>query len=96
MTAMNATGQMVLKLTADGTGVYFISPGASPKGDQPFVGVMPVGGGEEKILYRSSDPYYDEPVALALGFDGDDSPREPDDVAELLLGSAELAESRCS
>src|ERR1700677_4035622 len=25
---------------------------------------MPVGGGEEKILYRSSDPYYDEPIAL--------------------------------
>jgi dipeptidyl aminopeptidase/acylaminoacyl peptidase len=64
MTAMNATGQMVLTLTADGTGVYFISPGASPKGDQPFVGVMPVGGGDEKILYRSSDPYYDEPTAL--------------------------------
>jgi dipeptidyl aminopeptidase/acylaminoacyl peptidase len=25
---------------------------------------MPVGGGAEKILYRSTDPYYDEPTAL--------------------------------
>ena len=64
MTAMNASGQTVLKLTADGTGVYFNSPGASSKGDHPFVGVMPASGGEEKVLYRSSDPYYDEPVAL--------------------------------
>ena len=35
MTTMNATGQQVLKLTADGQGIYFVSPGASPKGDQP-------------------------------------------------------------
>ena len=64
MTVMSATGQQVLKLTADGQGVYFVSPGASPKGDQPFVAVMPVGGGEEKILFRSADPYYDEPLSL--------------------------------
>ena len=64
MTTMSANGQQVLKLTADGQGVYFLSPGASAQGDQPFVGVMPVGGGEEKILFRSADPYYDEPVAL--------------------------------
>ncbi len=64
MTATSANGQQLLKLTADGKGVYFVSPGASAKGDQPFVAVMPVGGGEEKILFRSADPYYDEPVAL--------------------------------
>ena len=64
MTMMSSSGQQVLKLTADGQGVYFVSPGASAKGDQPFVAVMPVGGGEEKILFRSADPYYDEPVDL--------------------------------
>ncbi len=64
MTAMNATGQMLLKLTSDGQGIYFLSQGSSPKGDQPFIAVMPVGGGEEKILYRSKDPFFDEPSAL--------------------------------
>jgi dipeptidyl aminopeptidase/acylaminoacyl peptidase len=64
MTEMGANGKMLLKFTPDGTGVYFTSPGASPKGDQPFVAVMPVGGGEEKILFRSKDPYFDQPEAL--------------------------------
>ncbi len=64
MTTISATGHPLLKLTADGQGIYFVSPGASAKGDQPFVAVMPVGGGPEKILFRSSDPFYDEPVAL--------------------------------
>jgi hypothetical protein len=50
MTTMNASGHQVLKLTPDGQGIYFVSPGASIKGDQPFVAVMPVGGGEQKIL----------------------------------------------
>ncbi len=64
LTAMNATGQMLLKLTPDGEGIYFLSPGASSKGDRPFVAVMPVGGGEEKILFRSADPYFDQPEQL--------------------------------
>ena len=64
LTTMNASGQQVLKITADGQGVYFISPGASAKGDQPFIAVMPAGGGEEKILFRSADPYYDDPITL--------------------------------
>jgi dipeptidyl aminopeptidase/acylaminoacyl peptidase len=67
VTELNASGHPVLKLTKDGQGVYFISPGASPKGDQPFVAIMPLAGGEaskEKILFRSADPYYDDPIAL--------------------------------
>ncbi len=64
MTVRNASGAMVLKLTADGKGVYFVSPGASPTGDRPFVAVMPLDGGPEKILFRSSDPYFDDPIAL--------------------------------
>jgi dipeptidyl aminopeptidase/acylaminoacyl peptidase len=64
MTAPNASGHMVLQLTKDGQGIYFVSPGASPTGDKPFVAVMPISGGTEKILERSADPYYDDPVAL--------------------------------
>ena len=67
LTEPNASGHPVLKLTKDGQGLYFLSPGASPKGDQPFIAVMPLSGadtGKEKILFRSSDPYFDEPVGL--------------------------------
>ena len=64
VTEMNASGHPVLKLTADASGIFFISQGASPTGDKPFVGVMPVAGGTEKILFRSADPYYDDPIAL--------------------------------
>jgi dipeptidyl aminopeptidase/acylaminoacyl peptidase len=67
MTATNKAGKPVLELAEDGAGIYFVSPGASPKGDQPFVGVIPVTGGKETILARSADPYYDEPVALLKG-----------------------------
>jgi dipeptidyl aminopeptidase/acylaminoacyl peptidase len=64
MTEENAAGKPVLKLSADGQGVYFVSPGASRTGDHPFVAIMPLAGGEKKILFRSADPYYDDPIAL--------------------------------
>jgi len=67
MTEINANGHPVLKLTSNSQGVYFTSPGASPKGDQPFIAVMPLTGadaGKENILFRSADPYFDEPVGL--------------------------------
>jgi dipeptidyl aminopeptidase/acylaminoacyl peptidase len=58
----------VLKLAkdsaGDGTGIYFIAPGASPAGDRPFLGLLPVAGGEEKKLWQSADPYYAQPVAV--------------------------------
>jgi len=60
-------GKRVLALTPDGSGIYFFSPGASRAGDKPFVATMPVTGGEEKILWRSADPYYADPVALLDG-----------------------------
>jgi dipeptidyl aminopeptidase/acylaminoacyl peptidase len=63
----NAAGQRVIALTPDGKGIYFFSQGASRGGDKPFVAVMPVTGGEEKILWRSADPYYADPVALLGG-----------------------------
>src|SRR6202021_3341153 len=45
----------------------FTPPGAPPKGDLPFIAIMPLAGGQasqEKILFRSADPYYDDPIAL--------------------------------
>ena len=64
MTEENASGHPVLQLTPDGAGIYFISEGASPTGDHPFVGAMPIAGGQEKVLFRSADPYFSQPVAL--------------------------------
>ena len=64
VTRMNKAGKPVLQLTPDEKAVYFVAPGASPAGDQPFVATMPVGGGAETILWRSADPFYAVPVAL--------------------------------
>ncbi len=61
---LNARGQPVLQLTRDAKGIYFFSPGATPEGDLPFVGVMPVGGGTEQIEWRSAKERYEEPVSL--------------------------------
>ena len=60
----NAAGRDVLWLTEDHHGIYFFSPGASPEGDLPFVGVLPTAGGEEKVLWRSGKEMYAEPAAL--------------------------------
>jgi dipeptidyl aminopeptidase/acylaminoacyl peptidase len=65
----NASGLPVLKLTEDGTGVYLTGPGASPAGDQPFVGILPVAGeGAERKIWQSKAPFYEEPIAV-LGDD---------------------------
>lgn len=61
---MNARGKPALQLTRDGKGIYFFSPGATPEGDLPFVGVMPVSGGMEQIPWRSAKQVYEEPVSL--------------------------------
>jgi dipeptidyl aminopeptidase/acylaminoacyl peptidase len=61
---MNSAGKPVLRLTADGKGLYFFSPGATPDGDVPFVAVMPIGGGEEQTVWRSAPQMYAEPVSL--------------------------------
>jgi dipeptidyl aminopeptidase/acylaminoacyl peptidase len=68
VTRTNAQGQAVLRLTSDGEGIYFSSPGATPEGDQPFVAIMPVAGGAERIVWRSAaasgERVYAEPVWL--------------------------------
>ncbi len=62
--APNASGEPVLQITADGGGIYFFSPGATPEGDLPFVSVMSLSGGESRILWRSPHRMYAEPMAL--------------------------------
>ena len=64
VTALNAQGQPVLRLTADGSAIYFLSPGASATGDHPTLSTLPIAGGAAKPLFRSTDPFYSEPVAL--------------------------------
>jgi dipeptidyl aminopeptidase/acylaminoacyl peptidase len=69
VTVPNASGLPTLQLTADGTGVYLIGEGASPEGDQPFVGILPVAGGAvERKIWQSKAPFYEEPIAV-LGDD---------------------------
>jgi dipeptidyl aminopeptidase/acylaminoacyl peptidase len=67
LTVTNESGHPILKLTADGTALYFISEGASPTGDKPFLATMPLTGGKETILFRSADPYYIQPIDLLPG-----------------------------
>ena len=61
---INARGKPSLQLTRDGKGIYFFSLGATPEGDLPFVGVLPVSGGSEQIQWRSATQRYEEPIAL--------------------------------
>ena len=60
----NASGHSVLQLTPDGSAIYFVSPGATPKGDQPFLATFPIIGGKETILFRSSGDYFTDSIAL--------------------------------
>jgi dipeptidyl aminopeptidase/acylaminoacyl peptidase len=60
----NAWGHRVLDVTADGTGVYFTSMGASAEGDRPFVAVMNATSGKEEQIWRSAAPFYEVPTAV--------------------------------
>jgi len=65
LTVANAAGHQVLQTTADGQGVYFAGQGASPKGDMPFVAVMPVAeNATEKKIWQSQAPFYELPMAV--------------------------------
>jgi dipeptidyl aminopeptidase/acylaminoacyl peptidase len=63
----NAQGHLVLQTTADGNGIYFSGPGASPKGDMPFVAIMPINAGEnpaETHIWQSQAPFFETPDAV--------------------------------
>ncbi|MGD0628840.1 MAG: prolyl oligopeptidase family serine peptidase [Terracidiphilus sp.] len=62
MLERNAQGHPVLHFTPDHQGIYFSGQGASPKGDAPFVAIMPVNGGEnptEKRIWQSQAPFFE-------------------------------------
>jgi dipeptidyl aminopeptidase/acylaminoacyl peptidase len=60
-----AEGQMVLQTTSDGSVTYFTALGASPKGDMPFVAVMPIAeNAKETYIWQSQAPFYEVPTAV--------------------------------
>jgi len=64
---VNAQGHWVLETTPDQQGIYFSGQGASPKGDAPFVAIMPLNAGEnptEKRIWQSQAPLFE--VASAV------------------------------
>lgn len=67
LTQLNAQGQPVLRLTPDGQAIYFLSPGASPTGDHPTLQTLALAGGAARPLFRSTDPFYSDPIALLSG-----------------------------
>lgn len=66
----NASSHRVLNLTADGSGIYCSSPGASSEGDRPFVAVMNTSTGKEEQIWRSAAPFYEVPTAVIDGAKG--------------------------
>jgi len=68
---MNASGKLVLEVTADSTGIYLRSDGASPEGDRPFLSVMSASNGESKKVWQSEDKFY-ESAATVLDTAGSD------------------------
>lgn len=60
----NAAGKEILETTADGNGIFFRGPGASPEGDQPFVAVMSANDGNAKRVWQSAAPFYEMPAAI--------------------------------
>ena len=70
--APNAQGHAALQLTPDKQGIYFSGLGASPKGDMPFVAIMPAQGGVggEKRIWQSQPPYFEVPAAVVSAGNG--------------------------
>jgi dipeptidyl aminopeptidase/acylaminoacyl peptidase len=67
MLERNAQGFPVLQTTQSNDGIYFTGLGASPKGDAPFVAIMPVNTGEnptEKRIWQSQAPFYELAAAV--------------------------------
>jgi dipeptidyl aminopeptidase/acylaminoacyl peptidase len=61
----NSQGRSVLQVTPDSKAIYFSGLGASPKGDTPFVAVMPVAeNATETRLWQSEPPYLETPFAV--------------------------------
>jgi dipeptidyl aminopeptidase/acylaminoacyl peptidase len=62
MLERNAQGHEILETTPDHQGIYFSGQGASPKGDAPFVAIMPLNAGEdpaERRIWQSQAPFFE-------------------------------------
>jgi dipeptidyl aminopeptidase/acylaminoacyl peptidase len=72
MLERNAQGQLVLQTTPDGQGIYFAGQGASPKGDEPFVAIMPVKGEKpaETRIWQSQPPFFETATAVLPSANG--------------------------
>lgn len=57
-------GTSILRTTEDGRTLFLTGQGASPEGNRPFLRKMDLDTGETEELFRSSEPYYELPVAL--------------------------------
>ncbi|KQM62352.1 MULTISPECIES: S9 family peptidase [unclassified Sphingomonas] len=64
MTEENAAGKPVMQFTPARDAVYVTGDGATKAGAFPFLGLMPVAGGEQKRLWTAKAPYYETVVAL--------------------------------
>lgn len=64
VTTKNKFGKQVLQLVNNGTGIMLTSTGASPKGDMPFLSIFDLKQKENKIIWRSDDPYYESVVKV--------------------------------
>lgn len=64
-----ASGDRVMRFTADGRGIFLTAQGASERGSYPFLDVMDAVTGETRRLWHAEDPYY-ETVVTVLDDDG--------------------------
>ncbi|MBU1378347.1 MAG: prolyl oligopeptidase family serine peptidase [Alphaproteobacteria bacterium] len=64
MTTDNAAGEPVMQFTADGKAVLMTGPGATAKGEYPFVSRLELADGKTKELWRSEPGVYELPLAF--------------------------------
>lgn len=69
VTEPNARGKPTMRFTPDGGHVFVSGEGASAAGAFPFLGRLPIAGGEPVRLWQAKAPYYEQVVAL-LDADG--------------------------
>ena len=63
----NAAGKPVMRFTSAHDGVYVTGEGATKAGAFPFLGTMPLAGGQPTRLWTAKTPYYEPVVAMLDG-----------------------------
>ncbi len=57
-------GGAVLRTTPDGECLYMVGAGASPEGNRPFLDRLNLKTGDSERIWRSSGPWYEQPVDM--------------------------------